>query len=55
LALGVDGNYVYEENLETGLVQGQIIAIGTDGIRETFNTNGKMFGKKLKIGVYKHI
>jgi PAS domain S-box-containing protein len=46
LALGVDGNYVYEENLKTGLVQGQIIAIGTDGIWETFNTNGKMFGKK---------
>ena len=46
LALGVDGNYVYEENLKTGLVQGQIIAIGTDGIWETFNTNGTMFGKK---------
>ena len=46
LALGVDRNYVYEENLKTGLVQGQIIAIGTDGIWETFNTNGKMFGKK---------
>jgi sigma-B regulation protein RsbU (phosphoserine phosphatase) len=46
LALGIDGNYVYEENLKTGLLQGQIIAIGTDGIWETFNTNGKMFGKK---------
>jgi sigma-B regulation protein RsbU (phosphoserine phosphatase) len=46
LALGVDGNYVYEENLKTGLVQGQIIAIGTDGIWETFNTNGTMFGKE---------
>jgi PAS domain S-box-containing protein len=46
LALGVDGNYVYEENVKTGLVQGQVIAIGTDGIWETFNTNGKMFGKE---------
>jgi PAS domain S-box-containing protein len=46
LALGVDGNYVFKENLKTGLLQGQIIAIGTDGIWETFNTNGKMFGKK---------
>ena len=46
LALGVDGNYVYEENLKTGLLKGQIIAIGTDGIWETFNTNGKMFGKE---------
>jgi len=46
LALGVDGNYAYEENLKTGLLQGQILAIGTDGIWETFNTNGEMFGKK---------
>jgi sigma-B regulation protein RsbU (phosphoserine phosphatase) len=46
LALGVDGNYAYEENLKTGLLQGQILAIGTDGIWETFNTDGKMFGKK---------
>ncbi len=46
LALGVDANYVFEENLKTGLREGQIIAIGTDGIWETFNTNGKMFGKE---------
>ena len=46
LALGVDANYVFEENLKTGLREGQIIAIGTDGIWETFNANGKMFGKE---------
>jgi sigma-B regulation protein RsbU (phosphoserine phosphatase) len=46
LALGVDGSYAYEENFKTGLREGQIIAIGTDGIWETFNSKGKMFGKE---------
>jgi PAS domain S-box-containing protein len=47
LALGVDENFSYQENLKTGLRPGQIIAIGTDGIWETFNQNGDMFGKAL--------
>jgi len=46
LALGVDKNYIFEENLKTGLTRGQIIAIGTDGIWETFNEKGEMFGKR---------
>jgi len=46
LALGVDKNYIFEENIKTGLSQGQIIAIGTDGIWETFNKDGEMFGKQ---------
>jgi len=45
LALGIDENYIFEENIKTGLTQGQIIAIGTDGIWETFNKTGEMFGK----------
>jgi sigma-B regulation protein RsbU (phosphoserine phosphatase) len=45
LALGVDEKFVYEENLKTGLAPGQVIAIGTDGIWETFNQQGEMFGK----------
>jgi PAS domain S-box-containing protein len=45
LALGVDEKFLYEENLKTGLAPGQIIAIGTDGIWETFNQQGEMFGK----------
>jgi PAS domain S-box-containing protein len=45
LALGVDEQFVYEENLKTGLAPGQVIAIGTDGIWETFNQQGEMFGK----------
>jgi len=46
LALGVDENFSYQENLKTGFASGQIIAIGTDGIWETFNQNGDMFGKE---------
>ena len=45
IALGVINQFKYEENVKTGLKEGQIIAIGTDGIWEAFDKNGKMFGK----------
>jgi sigma-B regulation protein RsbU (phosphoserine phosphatase) len=45
LALGVDDAIQYTENRRDGLTNGQIIAIGTDGIWEAFNKRGKMFGK----------
>ena len=45
LVLGVDENYSYEQ-LE-GIIEapGTIIFIGTDGIWETQNSDGEMFGK----------
>jgi serine phosphatase RsbU (regulator of sigma subunit) len=46
LALGWDENYQYEENQRTGLTEGQILFMGTDGIWETFNSAGKPFGKE---------
>ena len=46
LALGVDQHYEYEEYLKNGLQRGQIIAIGTDGIWEAYNRDGRMFGKR---------
>lgn len=46
LALGVDQHYEYEEYLKNGLQRGQIIAIGTDGIWEAHNRDGRMFGKR---------
>jgi sigma-B regulation protein RsbU (phosphoserine phosphatase) len=46
MALGVDEKFAYEENCKTGLAQGQIIAIGTDGIWEAHNKDGEMFGKE---------
>jgi sigma-B regulation protein RsbU (phosphoserine phosphatase) len=45
LALGVDKNFIYKEFRKTGLARGQIIALGTDGIWESFNSAGQMFGK----------
>lgn len=45
-ALGVDDAIQYTENRRDGLTNGQIIAIGTDGIWEAFNKKGKMFGKE---------
>ena len=45
LALGLDETYQYEENEWKGLAKGQIIYIGTDGIWEAVNPEGKRFGK----------
>ncbi len=46
IALGVNDEFKYKENFKTGLKEGQIIAIGTDGIWEACNKSGKMFGKE---------
>ena len=46
LALGVDRSWAYEENRRKGLADGQIIFLGTDGIWETHDPRGKMYGKK---------
>ena len=46
IALGVNENFRYEQNLKTGIAEGQVIAVGTDGIWEASNKNGEMFGKK---------
>ena len=45
VALGVDESCKYDENEKTGLAEGQIIFIGTDGIWETKNAQNQMFGK----------
>ena len=47
LALGLDENYLYEENEWKGLAPGQIIYIGTDGVWEAVNAEGRLFGKAL--------
>lgn len=46
IALGVTEEFQFLENRKDGLKDGQIIAIGTDGIWEAFNVSGEMFGKK---------
>jgi phosphoserine phosphatase RsbU/P len=46
VALGVNEGFDYEENHHEGLKNGQIIAVGTDGIWEAFNGESEMFGKE---------
>jgi sigma-B regulation protein RsbU (phosphoserine phosphatase) len=46
VALGVNEAFDYEENNLKGLADGQVIAIGTDGIWEAVNRKGEMFGKE---------
>ena len=46
IPLGVDDTFVYEDNKKSGLAKDQIIFLGTDGIWETQNPKGEMFGKK---------
>ena len=41
--LGVVDNWDYEES-EIGIESGQIILIGTDGIKEAYNSHGEYFG-----------
>jgi sigma-B regulation protein RsbU (phosphoserine phosphatase) len=46
MALGIDANYIYRQRSKTGLSEGQIFLIGTDGIWETRDDSGRMFSKK---------
>ena len=46
IALGVDDTWLFEEQKHEVWTNGQIILIGTDGIWETENAQGEMFGKK---------
>ena len=46
LALGVIEDFEYEPQYRTGLKPGQVIIIGTDGIWESCNPSGEMFGRE---------
>ena len=46
IALGIDGGTEYQVQIVKGLSQGQVLLIGTDGIWETQNESGEMFGKE---------
>jgi len=45
MVLGVEEDYFYEQVEKTIETDGTIILIGTDGIWETHNGEGEMFGK----------
>lgn len=46
LALGLDGTMIYRAETKEDLEPGQVIAIGTDGIWESRNVRGEMYGKQ---------
>ena len=46
VALGVNQDFDFQENSRGGLANGQVIAVGTDGIWEAVNSQGEMFGKE---------
>jgi sigma-B regulation protein RsbU (phosphoserine phosphatase) len=46
LALGVYIGYTYQEGGLICLSEGQVLLIGTDGLWETQNEYGEMFGKE---------
>ena len=46
MALGIELDYPFTVNRREGLHDGHVIAIGTDGVWETRNINGEMFGKE---------
>ena len=45
-ALGIDGKYRFSVNGKEDLSPGQIVCVGTDGIWETLNPQGEMFGRR---------
>jgi len=45
MALGVDDNAQFQDNSSAGWSCGQVVVIGTDGIWETVNPQGEMYGK----------
>ncbi len=46
IALGVDGEWIYENNKKTDFSKGQIIFLSTDGVWEARNKKGEMLGKE---------
>jgi sigma-B regulation protein RsbU (phosphoserine phosphatase) len=46
IALGVDAEWIYEDNRKTDFSNGQIIFLSTDGIWEARNKKGEMLGKE---------
>ena len=46
MALGIDNEFSYETNRKEELKEGLIIILGTDGIWEAQNPEGKMLGKE---------
>jgi sigma-B regulation protein RsbU (phosphoserine phosphatase) len=46
IPLGIDACFAYQANRRTGLADGQIIVLSTDGVWEARNREGAIFGKE---------
>jgi sigma-B regulation protein RsbU (phosphoserine phosphatase) len=51
VALGIDREWIYTENLKENLKDGQILFLSTDGVWEAHNLSGEMFGKDALLEV----
>ena len=54
MVLGVDAEGRYEEFHKTGLKNGQVIVLGSDGLWEARNPQGEMFGKAPVHQIIRH-
>ena len=55
MAMGVDENMKYQKNNHRGWSPGSIVVVGTDGIRETQNEKGEMFGiNRFRTAIREH-
>ncbi|MCP4705744.1 MAG: SpoIIE family protein phosphatase [candidate division Zixibacteria bacterium] len=54
IALGLDGEWIYEDNKKTDFSNGQIIFLSTDGIWEARNKKGEMLGKEPILNTIRH-
>jgi len=50
-ALGIDADQSFTAQSKSGLVDGQVLLVGTDGIWEARNAAGEMFGKDRLYGL----
>jgi sigma-B regulation protein RsbU (phosphoserine phosphatase) len=51
LALGLDPEWIYAENVRENLKDNQILLLCTDGVWEAHNRTGEMFGKEALLEV----
>jgi len=54
IALGVDAEWIYEDNKKNDFSNGQIIFLSTDGIWEARNKKGEMLGKEPILDAIRH-
>ncbi len=55
LVLGVDKDYLYKYSERSILPQETVILIGTDGIWDTINSEGEMFGKQRLLEILRSV